>query len=72
MTKITGTLEIQDHSWTWKANKNLGVADLDFLDKVNPSFSLVFKKHILGADACEKHITDYPKFLKCIRAVNQA
>ena len=46
--KITGTIEILEHSWTWKSDKNLGVDDIEFIDKVNPNFSIVFKNHILG------------------------
>lgn len=72
MTKITGTLEILDHSWTWKADKKLTPSDIAFIDKVNPSFAIAFKRHILGADTCEKHISDYTKFIKCLNAVNQA
>lgn len=67
--KIKGTIEITENNWIWDV-KNLAENDLAFLDKVNPSFALVFKRHLAGADVCEKHISNHVKFLKCLRAVN--
>ncbi|GAI56273.1 unnamed protein product [marine sediment metagenome] len=72
MGRITGTLEILDNSWTWKSDKKLTVSDLAFIDKVNPSFAIAFKRHIVGADMCEKLVPDQAKFIKCLNAVNQA
>jgi len=66
---IMGTIEITENNWTWDAN--LKEADLVFLDKVNPNSAITFKRHIKGADSCEKHITNHAKFLKCLKAVNQ-
>ncbi|GAG92610.1 unnamed protein product, partial [marine sediment metagenome] len=51
MTKhtINGMIEITEDDWVWSTD-NLKESDLNFLDKVNPSFALVFKRHIEGAD----------------------
>jgi len=68
---IDGTISISEHGWTWNSDKHLGISDLAFLDKVNPSFALVFKRHLAGADVCEKFIRDDNKFLKCLNAVNK-
>jgi len=67
---INGTIEITDDNWVWNTDR-LSESDLNFLDKVNPSFALVFKRHLAGADVCEKYLSNHPKFLKCLRAVNQ-
>lgn len=66
---IVGTIEITEDAWTWDAN--LQPSDLDFLDKVNPNSAVTFKRHLKGADSCEKHMSDHAKFLKCLQAVNK-
>ncbi|GAH00448.1 unnamed protein product [marine sediment metagenome] len=66
---IMGTIEITENNWIWDAN--LKESDLVFLDKVNPNSAITFKRHLKGADSCEKHISDHAKFLKCLKAVNQ-
>jgi len=68
---IDGSISISEHGWTWNSDKHLGLSDLAFLDKVNPSFALVFKRHLVGADVCEKFIRDDAKFLKCLAAVGK-
>ncbi|GAG76590.1 unnamed protein product, partial [marine sediment metagenome] len=66
---IMGTIEITENNWIWDAN--LKELDLVFLDKVNPNSAITFKRHLKGADSCEKHISNHAKFLKCLKAVNQ-
>jgi len=67
---IEGTIAISDNDWTWES-KNLKEADLAFLERVNPNSAITFKRHLKGADSCEKHIRDHARLLKCIRAVNR-
>ncbi len=68
---IMGTIEISEHDWTWDT-RNLKESDLAFLEKINPSSAITFKRHLKGADSCEKHIRDNAKLLKCLRAANMA
>jgi len=73
MTKnqqIMGTIEINEDGWMWDTN-NLKESDLIFLEKVNPSSAITFKRHLQGAEECEKHISNHTKFLKCLKAVKQ-
>ena len=67
---ITGTITVAEDGWIWDVS-NLKESDLLFLEKVNPNSAITFKRHLKGADACEKHMSNHTKFLKCLRAINQ-
>ena len=67
---VTGTITITEDGWVWDVS-NLKESDLVFLEKVNPSSAITFKRHLKGADSCEKHMNNHAKFLKCLRAINQ-
>ena len=67
---ITGTITVTEDGWTWDVS-NLKESDLVFLEKVNPNSAITFKRHLKGADSCEKHMSNHAKFLKCLRAINQ-
>jgi len=67
---IMGTIRIDDDGWTWDVS-NLKESDLVFLEKVNPNSAITFKRHLKGAESCEKYMSNHIKFLKCLRAINQ-
>lgn len=64
--QITGTLGIGELGWWWKPTKKISMKDLEFLNRVNPSSSVTFLKHLSGAEQCKPFVRDREKFLKCL------
>jgi len=65
---ITGILTVNETGWNWNI-KNLSVADLEFFERVNPSSSITFLRHLTGAEHCGHLVEDKKKFLACLNAV---
>jgi len=65
---ITGILTVDEMGWHWDV-KNLTVPNLEFIERVNPSSSITFLRHLLGAEHCEHLVNDKKKFLACLNAV---
>lgn len=68
---ITGILTVDEMGWHWDVEK-LSVKDLEFFEKVNPSSSITFLRHLVGSEHCSHLVSDKKKFLACLNAVKQS
>jgi len=68
---VTGILTVNEMGWHWDV-EHLSVKDLEFFERVNPSSSVTFLRHLLGAEHCGHLVKDKNKFLACLNAVKRA